>query len=280
MKIKKIYNNNIVLVEDDKLLERVIIGKGIAFQKKVWDEIDPAKIEKQFVIDAPELSTRFMELINEIPMNHLELTYRIIEEAQKNLGITFSDAIYIGLTDHINYALYRYKQNLPIKNRILWEIKRFYPNEYKAAKQSLKTIAYYENIWLPEDEAGFIALHFVNATRNDSDMETMMQVTEIIYDVIKIIQVHFGIVLDENSINYHRMITHIRYFAERFCKKRQETSDDDVLFQQVMSTYPRSYACVCKINDYFVNKYDTQLSKEEMMYLMLHITRVTQRTVE
>ena len=158
MIVKKVYNNNIVLVEDEKQLEMILLGKGIAFQKRVGDTIDAKKAEKRFVIDSPELTSRFSELVQEVPVNHLELACHIIEEAEKNLQVTFSDAIYIGLADHINYALYRYKQKLPLKKHLLWEIKRFYPREFEAARQSLKTIAYYENIWLPEDEAGFIAI--------------------------------------------------------------------------------------------------------------------------
>lgn len=47
---QKIYNNNIVLVEDEKQLEMILLGRGIAFQKKAGDEIDPGRAEKRFVI--------------------------------------------------------------------------------------------------------------------------------------------------------------------------------------------------------------------------------------
>lgn len=170
MVIKKIYNNNILLVEDERQLEMILIGRGIAFQKKVGDRISQDRAEKRFVIDSPELTSRFAELVKEVPVNHLELACRIIEEAQDALEVKFSDAIYIGLSDHISYALHRYKQNLPLKNNLLWEIRRFYPREYEQAKKALKTIAYYENAHLPEDEAGYIALHFVNATQEGEEM--------------------------------------------------------------------------------------------------------------
>ncbi|WP_040412347.1 CAT RNA binding domain-containing protein, partial [Enterocloster asparagiformis] len=77
MVIKKIYNNNIVLVEDEKQLEMILLGRGIAFQKKAGDEIDPGRAEKRFVIDSPELTSRFSELVKEVPVNHLELSCRI-----------------------------------------------------------------------------------------------------------------------------------------------------------------------------------------------------------
>ena len=54
-------------------------------------------------------------------------------------------------------------------------------------------------------------------------------------------------------------------------------NDDDTLFEQVKAAYPRSYACVCRICGYFEKKYYARITKEEQMYLMLHISRVAKR---
>ena len=48
MKIKRIYNNNVVVSNDMSGKEIIIIGRGIAFQKKVGEEIDQVKVEKIF----------------------------------------------------------------------------------------------------------------------------------------------------------------------------------------------------------------------------------------
>lgn len=277
MVIKKIYNNNVLLVEDEKQMEMILLGKGLAFGKKTGDTIDVQKAEKRFVIDSPELTAEFSELMNQIPANHLELSWNIIEEAQKELNVTFSDAIYVGLTDHIHYALYRYKQNTPLKNYLLWEIKRFYPKEFEAAKKALKTIAYYENIWLPEDEAGYIALHFVNGVQNGEKMETTILITQTVQELLRIIQIHFNMHLDEKSLDYQRLVTHIRYFAHRLMASELIEGDDDTLYEQVRAVYPDCYACVCRIEEYFLKKFQVQITREEQMYLMLHIGRVVRR---
>ena len=277
MVIKKIYNNNIVLVEDRQQLEMILIGKGLAFGKKAGDKVDARQAEKRFVIDSPELTSRFTELMGEVPANHLELTWQIIKEAQEFLKVTFSDAIYVALTDHINYALYRSKQELPLKNNLLWEIKRFYPKEYEAAKKSIKTIAYYENIWLPEDEAGYIALHFVNATQSGEGMETTILATKTVQETLRIIQIHFNLHLDEESLDYQRLVTHVRYFVHRVLAGELADSDDDTLYEQVKAVYPRCYSCVFKIHGYFFQKFETNITNEEKMYLMLHIGRVIRR---
>lgn len=275
--IKKIYNNNIVLVEDKKQLEMILLGKGLAFGKKSGELIDETKAEKRFVIDSPDMTSKFTQLMTQVPVNHLELSCRIIDDAEEALHTTFSDAIYVGLTDHISYALYRYKQKLPLKNNLLWEIKRFYPKEYEAAKAALKTIAYYENVWLPEDEAGYIALHFVNASQTGEDMDITIRTTETMQEVLRIIQIHFNVQLDEKSLDYQRLVTHIRYFVHRILVKELIESDDDTLYEQVKAIYPRCYSCVCRIEEYFQMKFQMQITKEEKMYLMLHIGRVISR---
>lgn len=277
MIIKKIYNNNVLLVEDERQLEMILMGKGLAFGKKPGDSVAAENAEKRFVIHSPELNAEFSELMNQIPANHLELAWRIIEDAQKELNVTFSDGIYIGLTDHINYALHRHKQNAPLKNYLLWEIKRFYPKEFEAAKKALKTIAYYENIWLPEDEAGYIALHFVNGVQDGEKMETTILITQTVQELIRIIQIHFNMQLDEKSLDYQRLVTHIRYFAHRLMSSGLIEGDDDTLFEQVRAVYPDCYACVCRITDYFLKKFQVRITKEEQMYLMLHIGRVVRR---
>ena len=70
--------------------------------------------------------------------------------------------IYIGLTDHIHFVIKRAKQNEQLKNALLWEIKKFYPREFAASMKALELIEYSEGLQLTEDEASFIAMHFVN----------------------------------------------------------------------------------------------------------------------
>ena len=64
-----------------------------------------------------------MGLIGEIPTEHLELSNEIIEYAEQQLALKFSDNIYITLTDHISFALRRFPEGIIVKNALLWEIK-------------------------------------------------------------------------------------------------------------------------------------------------------------
>ena len=110
LRIKKIFNNNVVLVIDTKGLERILIGRGIAFRKRVGETVEKDKIEKTFVVDSPNVADRFVQLIEEVPINRLEMVTVIIKGAEAELERTFDGNTYIGLADHINYAVNRFRK--------------------------------------------------------------------------------------------------------------------------------------------------------------------------
>ncbi|MCE4052185.1 BglG family transcription antiterminator LicT [Bacillus sp. Au-Bac7] len=278
MRIKKIYNNNIILAHDEKFVEKVLLGKGVAFGKKEGEEVDKEKIEKVFTLESKELVDRFVNLVGEIPINHLELTNAIVKEAEKELSIKFNDSIYIGLTDHINYALYRYRQGEQMRNAFLWEVKKFYPKEYKVALKALEIIYYFEKVKLNVDEASFIALHFVNGQNLQSNLNIKgNNENAVILDILNIIKFHYNIEIEEDSINYSRFVTHLRYFLQRINGQVRYSSDDNQLFLQVKTKYKKAYECILKINAYFNAKMSVTMTTEEQLYFVLHINRLTTR---
>lgn len=275
MKIKKVFNNNILLAEDDQLSEMILMGKGIGFSMKTGDVPDPKKIDKTFKIESEELQNQFIQLMNVIPINHLELTKKVIEFAEKKLNVHFDDSIFIGLADHINFAIKRAKEGNEIKNALLWEIKKFYKKEFEVAMESIDIILYYEGITMSEDEASFIAMHFVNGQQSGEGVRSTVIATNIIQDILSIIKFHFKIDLDGESINYSRFITHIRFFLQR--AHQPTVSDDDFLFEQIKTKYSETYKCVLRVKKYLDNKLNIELTDEEMLYFMLHIRRLTER---
>ncbi|WP_275268720.1 CAT RNA binding domain-containing protein, partial [Pantoea ananatis] len=44
MKIAKIVNNNVVVVLDEHGREQVVMGRGLAFQKRVGEELDKQRV--------------------------------------------------------------------------------------------------------------------------------------------------------------------------------------------------------------------------------------------
>lgn len=276
MRIKKILNNNLVLAQDENMTERMVMGRGIGFRKKQGDVIRPEEIDKVFVLESQALVDQFVTLVRSIPINHLELTKKVVEAAQEELGLIFDDFIYIGLADHISYALYRHQQNIVLTNALTWEIRKFYAREYKAALKALDVIEYYEGIRLCEAEASFIAMHFVNAQTSGEAVQLSMAAAGIIQDILNIVKFHYMLDLNEETMQYSRFVTHIRYFLQRV-HQPSATQRDTFLFEQVKLRYPDAYDCACKIKTYLEEKLQISINEDEMLYFMLHIKCLVDR---
>lgn len=280
MILKKAFNNNALLALDENENEVILMGKGIAFKKKPGDVIDEALIQKKFIFDKSELNDKFSQLFEEIPQQYVELTVSIVEMAQKELGVKLDSSIYLALSDHITYAVRRYKKNENLKNALLFEVKKFYPNEFKVALKALDKIHYETGCIMSEDEAGYIAMHFVNAQQNGEEMSQTVKVTKMVEDILHIVEYHYQIKLDENSLNYTRFVTHIRYFARRLFAQELNTNTDDILFEQIKDRYPDAYRCAQKVKRYIEQSCNIELTNEELTYFMLHINRVCSRATK
>ncbi len=84
--LTKIINNNVVSVLKEGNQELVIMGRGIAFQKKTGDPVDEARIEKVFTLDNKDVSEKFKTLLYEIPIECMEVSEEIISYAKLQLG--------------------------------------------------------------------------------------------------------------------------------------------------------------------------------------------------
>lgn len=282
MRIRRVLNNNIVLAIDDSNKEKLLMGKGLGFNSNTGDIVDQSSIEKIFVPETDDFEHQLVQVVESTPNEYFDLTHRIVQAAQVSLGLQLNDIIYIGLTDHIRYAVERFEKNQQIKNALIWEIKKFYPLEYQEAKRALTMIEKTLGVSLTDDEASFIAMHFVNAQQNGAGVRDTVVTTKVIQDILTIIRFHFKIEFDESSLNFNRFITHIRFLMQRIhednvSQRSSKLSIEDDVFNQVLKRYRDTYECVLRIRKYFIEKLHVTINQDEMLYLMLHINRLTSR---
>lgn len=276
MKIEKILNNNAVVIKKDDN-EKIVMGCGIAFKKKVGDDVPEDKVDKIFLLSNKEVNNKFQELVSDIPMEYIELGEKIIVLAKAQLGKRISEKIYISLVDHIYTAIIRFLEGVEVKNPLLWDIKRFYKDEYNIGIISLDMIEEKFGVRLPDDEAGFIALHIVNAEMNGDrdEVKRTYKITKVIQEISNIVKYNFKITFDEDSVYYYRFISHLKFFSDRlFSEKTYKDENNDDLFGIIRSKYKSSFECVEKISKFIEEKYNYFVSDEEKLYLTIHIERV------
>ena len=274
MRIEKVINNNIVSAFDDTGRELVLMGRGLGFGGHPGQPVDEKKVEKVFRIKSRDTADQLKELLADMPLERAQISADIISFAKSNLNLKLNQSIYVTLTDHINFAIERFEQGINLQNALLWEIKRFYPHEYELGHYALELVKERIGVDLPEDEAGFIALHFVNAEYG-TDIRDAFRFPNQLKDILEITSDELGIVLDERTLHYERFVTHLKFLLQRVYRRELLPDEEDELSELMRTKYPKEYACSRKIAEYIEKNTDCRLSGEEVMYLAIHIRRVT-----
>ena len=272
--IEKVINNNIISAYEKSGAEVIVMGRGIGFKKKQGEVVPADQISKIFRIKSRTLTEQFKELLANMPLERVRISDEIISHAKDHLKLKLNQSIYVTLTDHINFAIERVSQGIEPQNALLWEIKRFYPQEFQLGIYALELIQDRLDILLPEDEAGFIALHFVNAEYG-TDIRDAVKFPDQMQAIVDIVEHDLGILLDESSLHYERFMTHIKFLIQRIYRKELLSSEDRELSLLMQRKYPREYQCSVKVAEYIMQATGSRLSEEEIMYLSVHIRRVS-----
>ena len=179
-----------------------------------------------------QLSDRFQQLITSIPLPHFLMSERIINHAKIALGKELSDSIYVTLPDHISAAVNRYKEGIVLPNPLLWDIRQLYKDEFRVGLKANEIVKEETGVEFTDDEAAFIALHFVNAQLGGEIRD--------IYDMTYLMKAGFGIVYDEygfgrtrESLNYYRFVTHLKFYARRIVSGEKYGDEDADLLEVV-----------------------------------------------
>lgn len=277
MRFLKSYNNSVALVENKQGKEEIVIGKGIGFGLKKGDQIDQEKIERRFI--TAEEQESIMQL-KDISAKTLELTTKVIKLAEPKLNIKFNDFQYLALADHIDFALTRSEDSIDMNaTNTRWEVRNLFPEEYTVAKNAIAVIEKATTQKLPASESILMTYHFVNATSNDAKLQETIQITQLITEIIKIVSYEYQLELDQQSFNYSRFVSHLRTLLVRLLKDKQQEGEklDPALLQLMQVKYPRAYETAERIAILLNAKMDWQLEADELVYLTLHIFRVTSR---
>lgn len=267
-----------IVTRNDQNEEIIVMGKGLAFGLKNGDEINESRIDKIFSLSDSSEASRFKALIAEVPEECMKMTEEFIDYAKEQLGKKMHDSIYITLTDHINAMAERAKVHAYIKNTMLWDIKRLYRDEFAISLKIVEAINERIGSAYDENEAARIALHFVNAQLEvdfSSTLDTTMQITKIVSEILNIVKYNFRITYNEDSLSYYRFVTHLRFFAQRiFSETTYDDTNDIELLHHIQNKHSEAYHCAQLVKKYVFDNYQYPIADEENMYLTIHIVKL------
>lgn len=276
--VKRIVNNNIVIAEDCKQREIIVIGKGLGFKKDIRSTIYPYEITKTYILLDNQDIRKFITLFNEIPFEIIALTQNIIDIAQVKLKVEFNVNLIIALADHINFSVNQYKQGFDTIALVNEEIKRFYKEEYEIGLLALNMINTKLEINLRKEESTSIAFHLITATENRSN-NNILKVVKSVSDILKLAEDTIGLIFDEDSLYTSRFILHLKFFIKRilFEKKFQQNASFKGVYKSIQKNHLTANLCVDKIYEYVNTNFDYKIDDDEKLYLLIHVIRLIEQ---
>lgn len=273
MIIKQVINNNVVVSEDKKGTEIIVIGKGIGFNGKKGDVIQEKKIVKTFTLKNEKEKNSFSMMIAEIPYDIIEFAIEAGEYIKEKCSKKISKRIILSLVDHIDATIERYRQGISLGDKLLWDIQYLYREEYEIAKEICQKMNNYFDIKVDESEASFITLHIINS-QMELNMKDAYKATGIIDTSIKTIEEYFGKDITQNEVHFQRFVTHLQYFAKRMIQKTFLSDQDTKMNNFIQMQYPEEYLCAKKIKEKIEYMYRMEIAEDECTYLTIHIARL------
>ena len=268
-KVKEIITNNIVRAVNGEDVEVLLIGKGIGFSRHKNDVITSKGVHNIFELKDKQEKNLYNQLLKTISPKLIELANDSIDYIQNRVNQPVNEHIHIALTDHIAYMVRRCKLGVPLGNPFEIEIENLYPKEYKIAKGVVEYLSEELNMYIPKSEVSFITLHIVSALSSDS-LASVQKHTKLMLKLINVIESSLMCVLDRQSLNYVRLITHLRFAIERV--ERKERLDvpkefSDVLREKHKELYTLAYKLVMILQ----KELNTEVSPAEITYLTIHL---------
>lgn len=270
MIVKKRINNNVILSED-KGNEIILIGKGIGFQTKPGDKVNPDSIEKRYYPENNLSAEQMLMLMMKATDKEIATIYKIVRVFRDEVTPDFNPNVLFTLMDHILYAIHRQEQDLILVNPIQWEIRKIYSKEYAVGLKAVEIVRSELFPEFPEEEAAFITFHFVNAQLQNSTDKSAYEQAELINNILRIVKFSMNIEFDKDSSYFQRFVTHIRYYLIRQSQQGDEQVVNSPMIQLAFSSYPKEKETADRIKDYLYEQKKWVVSDMELMYLVMHI---------
>lgn len=273
--IDKVLNNNVLIAEHPSYEEVVLIGKGIGFNRKHGDFIETDSVEKLFVLKNEKEQQNYIKLLPFIDNDLLEVIISAIGLIKQRTHTQLDEHIHVALTDHLMFAINRVSKGMEMSNPFLVETKTLYRHEYEIAAEVVEFINEKTGVYLPVGEIGFIALHIHSAMTN-RNLSEVNQHSQLVSRLVKMVEEQFEIDIDKESIDYMRLVRHLRFTIERVVKG-EKVEEPEKINSLLKQEYPVCYNLSWKLIKVMQQTLKMKVFDAEAVYLTMHLQRIQKK---
>ncbi|WP_328300221.1 PRD domain-containing protein [Streptomyces sp. NBC_00435] len=275
MKALRVLNNNVVLARDEQGQEVILTGRGIGFNCRQGQRVDPELIVRVFVPADGRDPDHLAEVLSLIG----EEVLRAVVIALSEVGIEGREStrptLAIAVADHVAGALDRAARGIVVEYPLRAEAQTLYAEEYAQAQRLLQAINARVDPQLDASEATALTLHLVNAGFTSGDLSFTYTMTGIIQQMLAVVRERYGLEVPQESMSAARFITHVRYLFVRVQQHRQLTGHESTIGKGIRQHYPEATRTAQQLATIVELRLGQQLSEDEVSYLALHVARMT-----
>ena len=275
-RITKILNHNSFMgIESKNDQECLIMGKGVAFGKKVGQTVSVTGDAR--VYSLKELTDRgeAKEIIKSVSPLCLELANEVLDQAEEEFG-KVDRSILFTMADHLDFAVRRIQNGEQISNPLTDDIRIMFYKEYKVAGCIRDLLKEKLGIRIDEHEIGYIALH-VHAAIVDENVSQAMEIARTVRECICMVEEETGKSIDVMSLSYNRLMNHVRYMVARAIHgEKLKMSLNDYMSVK----FPGPYMTAEKICRKMEKSLKLPIPDIETGYLAMHLERMMDREEE
>jgi beta-glucoside operon transcriptional antiterminator len=273
VKISRIINNNIISAFDENGLELIMMGRGIGFSRRPGEMVKQSEIEKVFRIENEKARDDFKDLVKNIPLEYLQISDAVITKAKMLLGTGMNQNVYLTLTDHISFAIDRFKKGMSFRNPLEDEVRTFYPTEYGVGCEAVKLIRRATGLSLPKEEAVSVALHIVDAEYN-TQANDILKVSKLMQRILEIVEEEFGSTEHGRTLVREDLSSYVKYLCLRAFSGKLLKLNDEQLYAYVCRQYSDEVRCSERILRCIEQGMGKRLTTDEQAYLILQLAQI------
>ena len=259
-------------ISDENNQECLVMGKGVAFGKKVGQTVSAAAEAKVYSLKEMTERGDAKDIIKSVSPLCLELANEVLSRAEKEFE-KVDRTILFTMADHLDFAIRRVQNGEQISNPLTDDIKVLFYSEFKVAEVLKKILKERMDIEIDEHEVGYVALH-IHSALGDEKVSVAMQTARTVRECIAMIEMATGRKIDVISLSYNRMMNHIKYMVARV--STGETLKLD-MNEYIEEKYPESYRIAEDVCESLGKSLGKKLDPIEIGYLAMHIERTVEQ---
>ena len=274
-RITKILNHNSFMgIESKNDQECLIMGKGVAFGKKVGQTVSVTGDAR--VYSLKELTDRgeAKEIIKSVSPLCLELANEVLDQAEEEFG-KVDRSILFTMADHLDFAVRRIQNGEQISNPLTDDIRIMFYKEYKVASCIRELLKEKLQIEIDDHEIGYIALH-VHAAVVDENVSQAMEIARTVRECISLVEKETGNSIDVMSLGYNRLMNHVRYMVARAIHGEKLKMN---LNEYMSVKFPGPYMAAERICRQMEKSLKLPVPDIEIGYLAMHLERMLETNV-